>query len=55
MVDARTAFRPVQTGASDGERVLIAQAGLSGGERVVASAEGVKAGVRVRAADATSR
>ena len=54
VVDARTAFRPVQTGASDGERVLIAQ-GLSGGERVVASAEGVKAGVRVRAADATSR
>ena len=54
VADARTAFRAVQTGASDGERVLIAQ-GLSGGERVVASAEGVKAGVRVRAADATSR
>lgn len=47
VVDARTAFRPVQTGASNGELVIITQ-GLAAGASVVARAEGVKAGVRVK-------
>jgi HlyD family secretion protein len=46
VVDARTAFRPVRTGASDGQSVLVTQ-GLDAGARVVARAEGVKAGMRV--------
>ncbi len=50
VVDSRTEYRAVQTGASDGQRVLIVK-GLSGGERIVARAEGVKAGVRVRAVE----
>jgi HlyD family secretion protein len=50
VADSRTEFRAVQTGASDGQRVLVVK-GLSGGERIVARAEGVKAGVRVRAAE----
>jgi HlyD family secretion protein len=50
VVDSRTEFRAVQTGASDGQRVLIVK-GLSGGERIVARAEGVKAGVRVHATE----
>jgi hypothetical protein len=54
VVDSRTEFRPVQTGASDGERVLIGK-GLAGGEPVVAAAEGVKAGVRVGPVDAAGR
>jgi RND family efflux transporter MFP subunit len=48
----RAAFRPVTTGASDGERVLVAN-GLSAGEPVVARSAGVAAGQRVRAVDAT--
>lgn len=51
---SRTEFRPVQTGASDGQRVLVEQ-GLASGERVVAKAEGVKAGLRVQAPPATGR
>jgi len=54
VVDARTQFRPVQTGASDGQLVLIGK-GLAGGERVVAAAEGVKAGARVGPGDAGGR
>lgn len=44
---SRTEFRPVRAGASDGQRVLVAN-GLAAGEHVVARAEGVKAGVRVQ-------
>ncbi len=54
VVDSRTEFRPVQTGASDGERVLIGT-GLAAGERVAASANDVKAGMRVTALDAPAR
>ncbi|MBI5716306.1 MAG: efflux RND transporter periplasmic adaptor subunit [Burkholderiales bacterium] len=50
---SRTEFRPVQTGASDGERVLVAK-GLASGERVVAEAGGVKAGVRVSTSTSAS-
>jgi RND family efflux transporter MFP subunit len=54
VVDSRAEFRPVQTGVSDGQRVLVAK-GLANGERVVAKAESVKAGMRVQALDAASR
>ncbi|MFN0301628.1 MAG: efflux RND transporter periplasmic adaptor subunit [Burkholderiales bacterium] len=54
VVDSRTAFRPVKTGASDGKQVLIGN-GLAGGERVVAAAPTIKAGVRVKAVDPSSR
>lgn len=54
VVDSRSEFRPVQTGASDAQRVLIGK-GLTAGERIVAKAEGVKAGVRVKALDAPAR
>lgn len=47
VADSRTEFRPVQTGASDGQRVVVDK-GLASGERVVARAEGVKAGQRVQ-------
>ena len=51
VVDARTAFRPVQTGASDGERVLVRK-GLAAGDVVVAQPQGVKANMRVQALQA---
>ncbi len=54
VVDARTEFHPVQTGASDGQRVLIGK-GLAGGQRIVARADGVKASMRVQALDPASR
>lgn len=54
VVDSRSEFRPVQTGASDAQRVLIGK-GLTAGEHIVAKAEGVKAGVRVKALDAPAR
>lgn len=54
VVDSRTEFRPVQTGSSDGQRVLIGK-GLKAGERVVAQADDVKAGTRVRALDTSVR
>lgn len=54
ILDSRTEFHPVQTGAGDGQRVLIVK-GLAGGERVVAKAEAVKAGMRVQALDAPAR
>jgi HlyD family secretion protein len=54
IVDSRTEFRPVQTGASDGQRVLVVN-GLAGGERIAARVEGVKAGTRVRAIEGPSR
>lgn len=48
VADSRAEFRPVQTGASDGQRVVVDK-GLASGERVIARAEGVKAGQRVQA------
>ncbi len=54
IVDSRTEFRPVQTGASDGQRVLLVN-GLAEGERVIAQPEGVKTGTRVRAIEGPSR
>ena len=54
VVDSRSEFRPVQTGASDAQSVLIGK-GLTAGERIVAKAEGVKAGVRVQALAAAGR
>jgi HlyD family secretion protein len=54
LVGSRAEFRAVQTGASDGHIVLIAQ-GLAGGERIVAAAEGVKAGARVQPLGAAGR
>ncbi|MEQ1807523.1 MAG: efflux RND transporter periplasmic adaptor subunit [Burkholderiaceae bacterium] len=54
IVDSRTEFRPVQTGASDGQRVLVVN-GLAEGERVIAQPEGVKTGTRVRAIEGPSR
>lgn len=54
VVDSRSEFRPVQTGASDAQRVLIGK-GLTAGERIVAKAEDVKAGMRVKALDAPAR
>ncbi|MFN3566566.1 MAG: efflux RND transporter periplasmic adaptor subunit [Burkholderiaceae bacterium] len=49
VADGRTRFRAVDTGAADGERVLV-RAGLAAGERVVAQAQGVRANLRVRPA-----
>ncbi len=54
VVDSRTEFRPVQTGASDAQSVLIVK-GLAGGERVVAKAEAVNAGMRVKVPDTPAR
>lgn len=51
VADGRTRFWPVETGAADGERVLIRK-GLAAGERIVAQAQGVRANLRVRAAGA---
>jgi HlyD family secretion protein len=51
VVDSRSEFRPVQTGASDARRVLIGK-GLAAGERIVAQADDVKAGMRLKALDA---
>ncbi|GAB4469510.1 MAG: efflux RND transporter periplasmic adaptor subunit [Burkholderiaceae bacterium] len=49
VADGRTRFRPVETGAADGERVPVRN-GLAAGERIVARAEGARANLRVRAA-----
>lgn len=54
VVDSRSEFRPVQTGASDAQRVLIGK-GLALGERIVAKADDVKAGMRVKALDVPAR
>lgn len=54
VINARTEFRPVRTGVSDGQRVLILE-GLAGGERVVAHAGTIKEGMRVQALDAVNR
>jgi HlyD family secretion protein len=51
VVDGRTRFQPVKTGAAD-ERQVVVREGLAGGETVVAVADGVKPNVRVRAAGA---
>jgi HlyD family secretion protein len=51
VVDGRTRFQPVKTGAAD-ERQVVVHEGLAGGETVVAVAAGVKPNVRVRAAGA---
>lgn len=50
----RTAFRTLQTGASDGRRVVVAK-GLAAGETIVAQAAGVRSNMRVRALDAPRR
>ncbi len=52
--DARTAFRPIETGGADARQVIVTK-GLAGGERVVAPAAGIKAGMRVRQPDAAKR
>lgn len=54
VVGSRSEFRPVQTGASDDQRVLIGK-GLALGERIVAKADDVKAGMRVKALDVPAR
>lgn len=54
VINARTEFRPVRTGVSDGQRVLILE-GLAGGERVVAHVGTIKEGMRVQALDAVNR
>jgi len=54
LAGSRAEFRAVQTGASDGEFVLIGQ-GLALGERVIATADAVKAGARVQPLDTASR
>lgn len=54
VVDSRSEFRPVQTGASDAQSVLIGK-GLTAGERIVAKADDVKAGMRVKALDTPAR
>lgn len=48
IVDGRARFRPVETGAADGERV-VARTGVAGGELVVRAPAGVRLGTRVRA------
>lgn len=54
VIDARTEFRAVHTGVSDGQFVLIDK-GVAVGEHVVAKADGVKANTRVQALDVASR
>lgn len=54
VINARTEFRPVRTGVSDRQRVLILE-GLAGGEPVVAHAGTIKEGMRVQALDAVNR
>lgn len=54
VVDSRSEFRPVQTGTSDAQSVLIDK-GLAAGERIVAKAEDLKAGMRVKALDTPAR
>lgn len=49
VTDGRAVFRPVRTGASDGERVAVRE-GLKAGEAVVLRPTGIKSGSRVRAA-----
>ncbi|MCB1998805.1 MAG: efflux RND transporter periplasmic adaptor subunit [Burkholderiaceae bacterium] len=50
VVDGRTRFAPVHTGATDGQQLLLAQ-GPAAGTAVVAVAAGVRDGMHVRAAD----
>jgi RND family efflux transporter MFP subunit len=52
--DARTGFRPVETGSADTQQVIVSK-GLAGGEQVVAPAKDVRAGMRVRPLDARQR
>ncbi len=54
LVDGRTRFQPVTTGAAD-ERQVVVHKGLAGGEAIVAVADGVKANVPVRAASSANR
>jgi RND family efflux transporter MFP subunit len=48
VTDGRAEFRPVKTGASDGERVVVRE-GLKAGEPVIHLPAGIKPGSRVRA------
>ncbi len=50
----RAEFRPLETGASDGERVVVRE-GLSRNERVIRQPAGIKLGSRVRAVNAGER
>lgn len=52
--EARTDFRPVETGGADSQQVIVVK-GLAGGEQVVAAAKDIKAGMRVRPLDAPQR
>jgi RND family efflux transporter MFP subunit len=47
--DGRARFRPIETGAADGERVIVRK-GLGPGDAVIARPAGVAPGARVRAA-----
>ena len=49
--DARTNFRPVETGSADAKQVLISK-GLAAGERLLSPAADFKAGMRVYPLDA---
>lgn len=48
VTDGRAEFRPVQTGATDSERVVVRK-GLKAGEAVIRLPAGIRAGSRVRA------
>jgi HlyD family secretion protein len=48
VTDGRAEFRPVTTGASDGERVVVRE-GLKIGEPVIRLPAGIKSGARMRA------
>jgi RND family efflux transporter MFP subunit len=49
VADGRAQFRPVETGAADGSRVVVRK-GVAAGDAVVAKPAGVKPGARVRPA-----
>ncbi|MHB1194218.1 MAG: efflux RND transporter periplasmic adaptor subunit [Longimicrobiales bacterium] len=54
VADGRTAFRPVKSGTSDGDLVIVSE-GLAAGEQVVRRPAGVKAGKRVHAVPGGAR
>lgn len=47
VADGRAQFRPVETGAADGGRVVVRK-GIAAGDAIIAKPAGVKAGARVR-------
>jgi HlyD family secretion protein len=52
--DARTSFRPVETGSADAKQVIIGK-GLAVGERLVIPTADIKAGMRVKPLDGAPR